>query len=133
MRRGGLEAAPSPELLFTSGGGGGDEIAADGTPASSLAASGAAVGVVVEGARPLVVEIQALVTQRTPLGTVGGDGEDEGESEDGGYGGGGGYGGYGRGGRGGMQLAFLPPVRNFTGFRDRGRIGMLLEVRPCAA
>ncbi|GBF98248.1 DNA repair protein [Raphidocelis subcapitata] len=129
MRRGGLEAAPSPELLFTSGGAEGELGGADGAPAAALAAAGAAVGVVVEGARPLVVEIQALVTHRTPLGPGGGGGgggesEDEGESEDGGYGG---YGGYGRGGRG-MQMAFLPPTRNFTGFRDRGRIGMLLEV-----
>lgn len=141
MGRGGLRAAPSPELLFTNGPGGA------GGANALLSAAGAATGVVLEGARPLLVEIQALVTPREMAGGGGGGagGEEEGygygeDSEEGadsgddeGYGGGGygGGGGSGYGSRGparrGPPVA-LPVSRNVTGFRNGPRVAMMLQL-----
>jgi hypothetical protein len=126
MGRGGLEAAPSPELLFTN--------AEDAAEGGAMAAAGAAIGAVLEGARPLLVEIQALCSPRQQVAGPGGGGddddeEDEEEREDGG--GGGGYGGGGYGGFGGRRQReppALPLMRVVTGFRDRSRVSMLMEV-----
>lgn len=143
MRRGGLEAAPAPELLFTNDGGGlvadeaGEESGDGGVGA--LAAAGAAIGVVVEGARPLLVEVQALSSARQAVagGAYGGGGDDDDsggngdDDSDEGGGGGGWRGGWrGSGGRGQQAGGgvFVPLTRNVTGFRDRQRVLMLLEV-----
>jgi len=120
MRRGGLEAAPSPELLFTNA----PEEGGEGGDGEGLASAGAAIGVVVEGARPLLVEIQALSTARQAGGggnDGGGDDDDEDSDEGSGY-------GRRRDAPQQQQSSYTPLMRNITGFRDRSRVLMLLEV-----
>lgn len=127
MARGGLQAVSSPELLFTNAASQQGSVDSDDEGCISDSAGGA-IGVVVEGLRPLLVEIQALATPRQPL-SMGGGGEDDVDEDESDEGGGGGFGG-GGGGYGSKRRdkVYVPLVRNITGFRDRTRVAMLLEV-----